>query len=151
MADLVRAREQQMEGWAEDVVEIADEVIAETIIRTDKDGNETDVVTDPTAVQVARLRIDTRKWVMSKMAANRFGDKVDVNLSGAVEVSTLSDDELEARTRARLVMLGVEVAAPLLLPMPGAVPAPVPKPEAEPVVITEPAASSASITSARLA
>ena len=39
---------------------------------------------------------------------------------------TLSDEELEARTRARLVTLGVEVTAPLLLPMPGSTAAPAP-------------------------
>ena len=49
------------------------------------------------------------------MAAQRFGDKIDVNVSGSVEVSALSDAELEARTKARLKALGVEVAGPLLV------------------------------------
>ena len=126
-----RAREAQMEKWSDDVVEIADDASNDYIDRAGKDG-EVERVFDPEAVQRAKLRIDTRKWLMSKLAAQRYGDRVDVNLSGAVEVSTLSDEELEARTRARLVALGVEVAGPLLLPMPGAgrVPAPAPKPVA---------------------
>ena len=61
---------------------------------------------------------------MSKLAPRVYGDKLDLNLSGAVEVSSLSDAELEARTRARLVELGVEVGGPLLLPLPGTSPAP---------------------------
>ncbi len=52
---------------------------------------------------------------MSKLAARRYGDKIDVNLSGSVEVSALSDAELEARTKARLKALGVDVAGPLLV------------------------------------
>ncbi len=135
-----RAREQQMEKWADDVIRIADDASGDYVDRVGKDGVVERVV-DPETVQRSKLRIDTRKWLMSKLAAARYGDRVDVNVSGSVEVSALSDEELEARTRARLVALGVEVAAPLLLPMPGAARAPAPKPEAEPVVTdVEPAA-----------
>ncbi len=135
-----RAREAQMDKWSDDVVEIADEIAAATVTRVDRDGKEIEVVTDPTAVQAAKLRIDTRKFLMSKLAATTYGDKVDVNLSGAVEVSALSDEELEARTRARLVALGVEVAGPLLLALPGAVRAPAPAvtPAPEPIEVVEP-------------
>jgi len=66
------------------------------------------------------------KWLMSKHAPRRFGDKVEVEVSGNMDVKNLSDAELEARTRARLVALGVELVAPLLLPMPGSTSAPVP-------------------------
>ncbi len=126
-----RAREAQMDRWAEEIVEIADDASNDYIERTGTDG-EVERVLDPEAVQRSKLRIDTRKWVMSKLAAKRYGDKVAVDVTGSVEVSALSDAELEARTRARLVALGVEGAAPLLLPMPGAgrVPAPAPKPVA---------------------
>ena len=137
-----RAREAQMDKWSDDVVEIADEMTAATITRTDKDGQEIEVVTDPTAVQAAKLRIDTRKFLMSKLAPKTYGDKVDVTLSGSVEVSALSDEELESRTRARLVTLGVETAGPLLLAKPGIVQAPLPVPsvEPEPVEVIEPGA-----------
>lgn len=58
------AREAQMDAMAEDILEIADE------------GNEEDV-------QRAKLRIDTRKWLMSKMAPKRYGDKQQMQLTGA--------------------------------------------------------------------
>ena len=138
-----RAREQQMDGWSEDIVTISDMVAATTIERLDKNGEALPAVVDPGAIQAAKLRIDTRKWLMSKLAAQRYVDKVDVNLSGTVEVSALSDEELEARTRARLVTLGVEVAAPLLLAMPGATQTPEltnPGAKHTPVETTEPAA-----------
>ena len=110
--------------WADDVVEIADNARNDYMDRLAKNG-EIERVPDPELVQRSKLRIDTRKFLMAKLAPKTYGDKVDVNLSGTVEVSTLSDEELESRTRARLVALGVDVAAPLLLPMPGAAPAPV--------------------------
>ncbi len=113
-----RAREAQMEKWSDDVVEIADDASNDYMDRIGKDGK-IERVLDPEAVQRSKLKIDTRKWLMSKLAAKRYGDKLAVDVTGSVEVAALSDAELEARTRARLVALGVQVAAPLLLPMPG--------------------------------
>ncbi len=57
------AREAQMEAMAEDILEIAD--------FEDKDD-----------VQRAKLRIDTRKWLMSKMAPKRYGDRSQMELTG---------------------------------------------------------------------
>ena len=37
-------------------------------------------------VQVARLRVDARKWVASKLRPRTWGDKVDLNVSGQLEV-----------------------------------------------------------------
>lgn len=134
-----RAREAQMDRWAEEIVEIADDASNDYIERTGTDG-EVERVLDPEAVQRSKLRIDTRKWVMSKLAAKRYGDKVAVDVTGSVEVSALSDAELEARTRARLVDLGVEVAGQLLLAKPGTAQAPLPVPsvEPEPVEVVDP-------------
>ena len=127
-----RAREHQMERWADEIVTIADDASGDYVEQANNDG-ELERVFDPEAVQRARLRIDTRKFLMSKLAPRVYGDKLDLNLSGAVEVSSLSDAELEARTRARLVELGVEVGGPLLLPLPGQSPDPASDPE--PLVI----------------
>ncbi len=109
-----RAREAQMEHWSDEIVEIADDASNDYMERIGKDG-EVERVFDPEAVQRSKLRIATRQWLMARLAAKRYGDKIDVNVSGSVEVSALSDAELEARTRARLLAMGVEVTGPLLL------------------------------------
>ena len=130
-AAYARAREQQMEKWADDVIRIADDASGDYVDRIGKDG-EVERVVDPETVQRSKLRIDTRMRLMSKFAAKRFGDKLDLTLTGAVEVSSLSDAELEARTIARLKALGVEVTGPLLLglaPAKAAVDQPVDQPE----------------------
>lgn len=55
---------------------------------------------------------------MSKHAPRRFGDKVEVEVSQNLDVENLSDAELERRTRAGLIALGIEVPdRPLLLGM----------------------------------
>lgn len=126
-----RAREQQMEKWADDVIRIADDASGDYVDRVGKDGVVERVV-DPETVQRSKLRIDTRLRLMSKLAPGRYGDRVDVHVSATVEIGALSDAELEARTRARLVALGVEVAGPLLLALPGSTGTPPPEP-VEPV------------------
>ena len=82
-----RAREEQADFYAGQIVEIADEEV--TMVRADKhksrdedgDGN-TEVVFDPTAVARNRLRVDARKWYASKLAPKKYGEKVTQELTG---------------------------------------------------------------------
>ncbi len=34
------------------------------------------------AVQAARLRVDTRKWLLSKLLPKKYGDRIENRLSG---------------------------------------------------------------------
>ena len=83
-----RAREAQAEAMAEDILAIADEEC--TMVKADKHGSRdddgagnTEVVFDATAVQRNRLRVDARKWLLSKMAPKKYGDKVTQEHTGA--------------------------------------------------------------------
>jgi hypothetical protein len=81
-----RARELQAEYMAEDILTIADEEC--TTVRADKHGTQddgdgkTEVVFDSTAVQRNRLRVDARKWLLSKLAPKKYGDKVTQEHTG---------------------------------------------------------------------
>lgn len=82
-AQYTRAREAQMDALAEDIIEIAD----------DKTGD----------ANRARLQVDTRKWLMSKIAPKRFGDRTHHELTGAnggpirtQDLSHYSDEKLAA-------------------------------------------------------
>lgn len=89
-----RARESQADKMAEDILQIADDGKNDTYI--DEDGN---TRTDQDVVARSRLRIDARKWLASKMAPKKYGERLQTELSGAVKVTSakdLSDDELAA-------------------------------------------------------
>lgn len=82
-----RAREAQADKMAEDILAIADEEC--TMVRADKHGSKdedgqgnTEVVFDATAVARNKLRVDARKWLASKMAPKKYGDKVQAELTG---------------------------------------------------------------------
>lgn len=68
-----RAREEQADYFADDIVNIADEVEFEPIV---VDGETVAVKVDSTAVARNRLRVDARKWVASKLKPKRYGDKI---------------------------------------------------------------------------
>ena len=82
-----RAKEEQAEALADEIVAISDEEC--TTVRADKhpatkadeDGN-VEVVFDSTAVARNRLRIDARKWVAAKLKPKKYGDKVTQEISG---------------------------------------------------------------------
>jgi hypothetical protein len=65
-----RARSCAMERMADEIVEIADDSTGDTY--TDDDGVER---TDHEVIARAKLRVDTRKWLMSKLAPKKYGDK----------------------------------------------------------------------------
>lgn len=89
-----RAKEEQADTLADEIVEIADEREGKAITA---DGAEVAVVFDSTAVARNRLRVDARKWVAAKLKPKKYGEKQAIEHSGTVRHTTateLSDDEL---------------------------------------------------------
>ncbi len=76
-----RACEERTEAMAEDILDIADDGTNDTKVVTGKGGEEYEV-TDNDVIQRSRLRVDTRKWLMSKMKPKKYGDKLDVTSGG---------------------------------------------------------------------
>lgn len=70
-----RAREEQAETHADEIVDIADEQ-PDLIEVKDKDGNVIDIKLDSAYIQWQRQRIDARKWNASKQRPKKYGDRV---------------------------------------------------------------------------
>lgn len=79
-----RAREARADKMAEEILEIADESRYDTIV--DKEGNER---MDSEYVQRSKLRVDSRKWLASKMFPKRYGDVT--RLEGSTENPVVVD------------------------------------------------------------
>lgn len=96
-----RAREARTELWAEGLIEIADDGRNDTYL--DENGNKR---TDHDVVARSRLRVDTRKWLASKLLPKVYGDRVTTELTGEgggpVQVATVKLDALrKAASRVR--------------------------------------------------
>jgi transposase len=72
-----RAREMQAEHFADEILEIADGGSNDWIERKRQDGS-IEIVLDHEHVQRSRLRVDARKWLLSKLMPKQYGDKVEV-------------------------------------------------------------------------
>ena len=87
-----RAREDQADFYAEQIIQIADDGKNDSYV--DDSGK---TMTDQDVVARSRLRIDARKWAASKLAPKKYGDKVDVGVSGevglTVTIQRFSDDK----------------------------------------------------------
>ena len=70
-----RAREMQFEAWADEITEISDDGTNDWMERESKDGS-TQTVLNGEHVQRSRLRVDSRKWLLSKLKPERYGDKL---------------------------------------------------------------------------
>lgn len=66
--EYARAREDLIEHIASETLAIADQPVGST-----ENGS-----TDSGAVQKQRLQVDTRKWLLSKLAPKKFGDKLEL-------------------------------------------------------------------------
>lgn len=64
------AREIQADSFADEIVEISDDVTEDANSR--------------------RVRVDSRKWIAAKLRPKRYGDKLDVEHSGDVTVSVVN-------------------------------------------------------------
>jgi hypothetical protein len=71
----VRAREEQAESMADEIVAIADET-PETAPVFDKDGNQLSIKMDSAYIQWQKNRIDARKWTAAKLRPKKYGDRI---------------------------------------------------------------------------
>lgn len=72
-----RAKEESADALVEDMLAIADDGLNDTY--TDADGNDR---TMPDVIQRSKLRVDTRKWIASKLKPKKYGDKIQQELVG---------------------------------------------------------------------
>jgi hypothetical protein len=69
-----RAKEESADALFEETIDIADD--ARDVIIGGEDRS------DNARVQVERLRVDTRKWMMSKMKPKKYSDHLDLTTNG---------------------------------------------------------------------
>lgn len=87
-----RAREMQQENFLDDIIAIADDSSEDYTTVAGKNGDFEKF--DSEHVQRSRLRIDTRKWVMERMAPRKYATKTQVdNISSDGSMSPAFDKD----------------------------------------------------------
>ncbi len=93
----VRACEERSYAQAEEIIDIADNATNDYMEKLEGDG----YIFNSENVQRSRLRIDTRKWLMSKMNPKVYGDKLDMTTNGNDIGVALSARQAEQLLKAR--------------------------------------------------
>jgi hypothetical protein len=95
-AQYALARDIGLDCRADAILDIAADGSQDTYV--DDDGN---VRVDKEIVARSRLRVDTERWYLSKLASKRYGDRLDVTNSDGT-LKPMSDTERSAKLAALL-------------------------------------------------
>lgn len=87
------AREALVNAWADEIIDIADDGTTDYVTKVGRNGAEYEAV-DQEHIQRSRLRVDTRRWLLSKLNPGQYGDHMEVEHVGAVDHRHhITDDE----------------------------------------------------------
>ena len=70
-----RAKDEQMDAYAEEIVDIADDATNDFMEIEQKNGGTT-VIFDKENIQRSKLRIEARQWMMGKLRPKKYGNNV---------------------------------------------------------------------------
>ncbi|NHN85790.1 hypothetical protein GOB93_14230 [Acetobacter musti] len=65
-----------------------------------------DTARDTDSASAARVRIDARKWILSKLMPKQYGDRVALDHSGEIAMAEIPDDKLDSRVKALIGQAG---------------------------------------------
>lgn len=92
------ARDMQAENFADEMNDIADDGSNDYMENVDDQGAVIGYKLNGEHIQRSRLRIDTRKWIASKLKPKKYGDKIEVENSGSIEhkhsIGEMTDEQL---------------------------------------------------------
>jgi hypothetical protein len=89
------ARGIQADVMAEEILDISDDGLNDYVTKERNNGDEYTAL-DSEHVQRSKLRVDTRKWLMARLNAPKYGDKISTEHSGPgggpVQMQTIEVD-----------------------------------------------------------
>lgn len=104
---IAHAREDALEAYIEEIVDISDDATGDAVLRFGKDGKPYATI-DGDCVQRAKLRIHARERIAALLAPHRFGQKVDVTSGGeALKGTTINLTQVENRVQS-VIMLAMQ-------------------------------------------
>lgn len=97
-----RAKEDQADFMAEEMLEIADDGSNDWMERNGKDGENLGYQVNGEHVQRSRLRLDTRKWLASKLKPKKYGDKTTIAGDPGNPLAVLLMDQITTSPNSRI-------------------------------------------------
>jgi hypothetical protein len=92
-----RAKEESSDALVEEMLDISDDGTNDWMEQLDAEGKAKGWRENGEAINRSRLRVDTRKWIASKLKAKKYGDKIEnthIGKDGGPIVISSTDAEL---------------------------------------------------------
>jgi len=87
-----RAREAQADALFDEILEIADDGTNDFT-----EGRNGETVVNNEAIGRSRLRVDARKWMAGKLRPKVYGEKLDLNHAGGVEITRVTRQVIDPK------------------------------------------------------
>lgn len=92
------AKDQGCLAMSEDIISISDDGTNDYMEMLSQNGEDIEgYKQNGEAIQRSRLRVDARKWILSKQMPKKYGDSSTVNLKGNIGLTDLSAAELDRK------------------------------------------------------
>lgn len=88
-----RAKEESADALTDEMLDIADD-LSNDYVKTDEGGDRL----NPENIQRSRLKIETRKWLASKLKPKKYGDKQYIETKDTT--NDISDEELNNKIQS---------------------------------------------------
>jgi len=96
-----KAKHQGCMAMADEILAIADDGTNDWMEQLGKDGEVEGYKLNGEAVSRSKLRVDSRKWLLSKLMPKKYGDKIAQEITGAdggaIETSDMSERDIARR------------------------------------------------------
>ena len=89
VAQYARAREALIDYMGDEILDIADDASNDWMERLGEDEKSRGWRENGEAINRSRLRVDARKWLMSKIMPKKYGDHVSLQHSGTLTLEAL--------------------------------------------------------------
>ena len=92
-----RAKEESADALTDEMLDIADDGTNDWMERLDNKGVNIGWEINGESIQRSKVRIDTRKWLSSKLKPKKYGDKITTEHTGNVGLTDMSEETLDAK------------------------------------------------------
>lgn len=92
-----RAKEESADALTEEMVDIADDGTNDWMASHSDEEGALRYQINGEHIQRSRLRIETRKWLSSKLKPKKYGDKITTEHTGTLGLSDMSEETLDAK------------------------------------------------------
>lgn len=87
-----RAKEEAADAFVEEMIDISDDGSNDWMEQLDDEGKTKGWRENGEAIVRSRLRVDTRKWIASKLKAKKYGDKLELGGPGGGPIQVMIND-----------------------------------------------------------